>query len=146
MRADIREFEKLVQELANMGRLQVTDMQEDFSSQMSQLRTTFDQIMFDHRVSQAFIHDQKPKMSKLDAEIQMIKTQLQSQQTTIYRFENLEKIVAENEHFLGYILPLRIEESIYNSLSPIQDNDKELKLEFAEHFKDRMSSLKDKLD
>ena len=31
MRGDIREFEKLVQELANMGRLQVQEIQEDTS-------------------------------------------------------------------------------------------------------------------
>lgn len=65
---------------------------------------------------------------------------------TLFRFDNLEKIVASNEHLLGYILPLRIEESIYNGILPLLECDNELGLEVAEHFKDRMNILKEKLD
>lgn len=42
MRGDIREFEKLVQELANMGTLQVTEIQEDFTQSIETLRTSLD--------------------------------------------------------------------------------------------------------
>lgn len=51
MRADIREFEKLVQEVANMARVQTSDIQEDFNYQISNMQLKLDQIMFDHRTS-----------------------------------------------------------------------------------------------
>ena len=55
MRADIREFEKFVQEISNMGKIQVQEIQEDFTDQISKMRLSLDQIMFDHRISQKYI-------------------------------------------------------------------------------------------
>ena len=40
----------------------------------------------------------------------MIKTMLKDQQVTLFRLEYLEKVLVENVRFLGFVLPLRIQE------------------------------------
>lgn len=76
----------------------------------------------------------------------MIKQQLQQQQVAIYRFESTERIVADNEHFLGYVLPLRVEQQINDTLSAFQDQNPELAVELLINQKDRVTTLQDKLE
>lgn len=61
MRNDIREFEKLVQELAAMGKSQINEVKLDYTDQIARLSADVDQILFDHRVAHDYIQTQKPR-------------------------------------------------------------------------------------
>lgn len=55
LRADIREFEKLVQELASMSKVEAAEVRQDCTEEISKLRLEIDQIMFDHRNAHDYI-------------------------------------------------------------------------------------------
>lgn len=58
----------------------------------------------------------------------------------------MEKLACDNERYIGYVLPLKIEEAIYDALHTTHENNPNLGIELVQHSKDRMGSLKDKLD
>ena len=66
----------------------------------------------------------------------------------MFKLENLEQLLAENERFLGYVLPLRIQEAIFKCLEPIKKGpikDKELSITLFENIEASMEKLVDKL-
>lgn len=76
----------------------------------------------------------------------MMKKTLQGHQAALYRMEHLEKVVAENERFLGYVLPLRIQEAINSSLVPLHEKDYDLGLSLLEHSEEKMTALQERLE
>lgn len=44
---------------------------------------------------------------------------MQEQQKVLWKVDSLERVARENERFLGYVLPLRMQEAIYKTVKPI---------------------------
>lgn len=145
LRADIREFEKLVQEVANMSKTQAMEVREEYTGQIAKIRLQVDEIMFDHRATRDYIRVQKPRVAQLDAQIDMVKRTLKDHQISLFKLDNLEKVVAENERFLGYVLPLRIQEVVHKSLLPLHKGDRELGISLLENSEERMKALSESM-
>jgi len=145
LRGDIREFEKLVQEVANMSKTQAMEVREEYTGQIAKIRLQVDEIMFDHRATRDYIRVQKPRVAQLDAQIDMVKRTLKDHQISLFKLDNLEKVVAENERFLGYVLPLRIQEVVHKGLLPLHKNDRELGISLLENSEERMKSLSESM-
>jgi hypothetical protein len=55
-------------------------------------------------------------------------------------FTDMAQTSADTEHYLGYVLPMKIEEAIYKTLLPVQKS-KELKLTLMENTQDAFVEL-----
>ena len=90
LRYDIREFEKLCQDLSKFGAEQVLSLRRDMSLEISEHAEKLEALMFEQGISNSFIKQQKVQVQRMNASLGAIKHSVDKVETRLMDLTRIE--------------------------------------------------------
>ena len=145
LRNDIREFEQLVQDISRTNAERFLDLKQEMANEFDRSWEQIEAVKFENRKANTFMQMHKAQFNKLSTAIGVLHFNIDEIDVQMKDFNVLTQTCADTEQYLGYVLPLKIEETVFKSLMSVQ-SDNENRLTLMENTQEATLELKEKLN
>jgi hypothetical protein len=108
LRHDVREFERLSQELCKQNQIWNLDLKSGMNAKFDHMQSEIDSLTYDNTKVNSFVQQTKSNLAKVNGSIGLVKYNVEQIDVKIKDFCKLEQNFSDTEKYLGYILPIQI--------------------------------------
>lgn len=119
LRNDIREFETLAQDMNRMNAERFLELKREMADSFGKVWEELEAIKFENKKANTFMQMHKQQFSKLSTAIGVLHFNFDEIDEQMKDFHTVNQTLADTEQYLGYVLPLKIEETVYKSLMSV---------------------------